>query len=90
MKNPSNIAHPLTYRTGTSQRNRVLQALDTDMAPIDGKTLADRLYMISEYARQINFYEYKITESEGESQELDNWTLFFKESTFDIANFIVS
>ncbi|MEW7289059.1 hypothetical protein [Aquimarina sp. 2304DJ70-9] len=80
MKNPSNIAHPLKNRTGTSQRNRVLQALGTDSALIDGKTMADRLYLISEYARQINFYQYKKTEIKGEYQELDDWSLFFKDS----------
>ncbi len=80
MKNPSNIAHPLKNRTGTSQRNRVSQALRTDFALIDGKTLADRLFLISEYARHINFYQYKKTESNGESQELDSWSIFFKDS----------
>lgn len=80
MKNPSNISHPLKNRTGTSQRNRVIDALGTDSAAIDGKTLADRLYLISEYARQVNFYKYKKTEIEGESQELDNWSLFFEDS----------
>ncbi|MCD2257712.1 baseplate J/gp47 family protein [Psychroserpens luteolus] len=80
MKNPSNIAHPLKNRTGTSQRNRVIQALGTDAAPIDGKTLADRLYLINNYARQINFYQYKKTETDGESQELNTWSLFFEDS----------
>lgn len=80
MKNPSNIAHPLKNRTGTSQKNRAIQALGADQAPIDGKTLADRLYLISQYARQINFYQYKITEIDGASQELDNWSVFFKDS----------
>ncbi len=80
MKNPSNIAHPLKNRPGTSQKNRLIQALESKAAPIDGKTLADRLYLISLYARQINFYQYKNTESNGESQKLDSWSLFFKDS----------
>ena len=86
MKNPSNISHPLKNRTGTSQRNRVINALNTDAALIDGKTLADRLYLISQYARQINFYKYKKTEIGGESQELANWSLFF-ENSFQITTF---
>ncbi|GAA4276776.1 baseplate J/gp47 family protein [Aquimarina mytili] len=80
MKNPSNIAHPLKNRTGTSQRNRVLQALGTDSALIDGKTMADRLFLISEYAKHVNFYQYVKTEINGESQELDNWSVFFNDS----------
>ncbi|GAA4272692.1 hypothetical protein U6A24_08055 [Aquimarina gracilis] len=81
MKNPSEISHPLIDRTGTSQRTRVIDALSTNAAPIDGKTLADRLYIISKYALQINHYEY-IEESEpfSESEDIDNWNSFFKNS----------
>ncbi len=80
MKKPSNISHPLKNRTGTSQRTRVIGALQADIAPIDGKTLADRLNIISKYALQINFYEYAKNDREGEYQELDNWSGFFKNS----------
>lgn len=79
MKKPSNISHPLIHRTGTSQRNRVIEALQSDYAPIDGKTLADRLYIISRYAQQINYYEY-IKNGEEEYQDINNWTSFFQSS----------
>ncbi len=80
MKHPSNIAHPLKNRKGTSQKDRLIQALDPNAVPIDGKTLADRLYMISGYAQQINFYQYRNTEIDGEFQDIDNWGAFFKDS----------
>ncbi len=80
MKNPSKIEHPLKNRTGTSQRTRLIEALDNTYAPIDGKTLADRLNIISKCALQINFYEYQKNQIEGEYQELDDWSHFFKNS----------
>lgn len=80
MNKPSNVSHPLKNRTGTSQRTRIIAALDTATAPIDGKTMADRLYLISEYARHVNFYEYDKNEIDGEFQKLGDWASFFKES----------
>ena len=75
MKKTPNIPHPLKNRSGLSQKNRLKQALMPDYAPIDGKTLVDRLLLISEYARHINFYK-----TDGTSQEIKNWIPFFKES----------
>jgi len=80
MKNPSNISHPLKNRTGTSQRTRIIAALESNSAPIDGKTLADQLHLISEYGRQVNFYQYVKNEIEGEYQDLSDWASFFKDS----------
>lgn len=80
MNNPSNISHPLKNRAGTSQRTRIITALDPNTAPIDGKTIADRLYLISEYARHINFFQYENNEIDGEFQKLGDWVSFFKES----------
>lgn len=80
MKKPSKISHPLKNRTGTSQRTRHIEALQYDYALIDGKTLADRLNIISKCALQINFYEYVKNDIEGEYQELSNWLHFFKNS----------
>ncbi|TPN83947.1 hypothetical protein [Aquimarina algicola] len=80
MKTPSRISHPLKSRTGTSQRTRRIQALQSDFAPIDGKTLADRLSIISKYALQINYYEYIRDNTGEEYQELDHWTAFFEDS----------
>ncbi|MBQ4818578.1 hypothetical protein [Aquimarina sp. MMG016] len=80
MKKPSNISHPLINRTGTSQRTRIIEALDSDSVPIDGKTLADQLYIISKYAQQINYYELIKDDIQGEYQEIGNWTSFFQGS----------
>ena len=80
MKNPSKIAHPLKTRRGTSQQTRLIEALQPESAPIDGKTLADRLYLICEYARHIKFHEIAEHEQEGEYQAVDNWHSFFSDS----------
>lgn len=80
MPKPTYIAHPLKNRRGTSQRTRFIEASKPEKAPIDGRDLADQLYLISEYARQINFYEHIKNETEGEYQELHDWTLFFRNS----------
>ena len=79
MRKVTQIAHPLKNRTGTSQRTRIIDALNLEAAPIDGKTLADRLYIISNYATYINFYEY-INDAQGEYQKIDTWTAFFSNS----------
>lgn len=87
MNNPSNISHPLKNYTGTSQRTRVIESLHPDAAPIDGKTLADRLHLIGEYARHIKYYGYAKDPVMGEYQELGNWSDFFKNSLpFQLAN----
>ena len=80
MKKPSNISHPLKNYTGTSQRTRLIEALDVGTAPVDGKTLADQLFLISRYARQINFYDYGKDSSGAEYQEIGQWDSFFKNS----------
>ncbi len=80
MQTPSKIAHPLKYRTGTSQRTRNIDVLQPEAAPIDGKTLADQLAMIGEYARYVNFYEYQNEQGEEEHQEVTNWVSFFEHS----------
>ena len=80
MQEPSKIAHPLKNRTGTSQRTRLIDALQPEAAPIDGKTLSDRLYLICEYAGYINFHTYVNDAVEGEYQQLDTWTSFFANS----------
>ncbi|MEL6813034.1 MAG: hypothetical protein AAFP76_17050, partial [Bacteroidota bacterium] len=88
MGKPTNISHPLKHRPGTSQRTRIIETLNPDSAPIDGKTLADQLYLISEYARQINYYEFHSSQIEGEYQEIGDWFLFFKNSLpFQLARF---
>ena len=79
MAKPTKIAHPLKNRKGTSQRTRIINALKPENAPIDGRSLADQLFLISEYARQINYYEFK-QEADQEYQELTNWTAFFNDS----------
>ncbi len=80
MKNPVNTAHPLKNRAATSQSSRRITALEPEFAAIDGKTLADRLYLIHAYARQINYYEYTKDENGVEYQDIGNWLPFFNDS----------
>ncbi|MBY5956706.1 hypothetical protein KUV50_01070 [Membranicola marinus] len=88
MKKPTNIAHPLKKRTGSSQGNRRKEALSWQYAPIDTKTLADRLYFISQYAKLVNFFDVKTGPDNKEYQEVSNWTDFFENSLpFRLANF---
>ncbi|MBK8194090.1 MAG: hypothetical protein IPK76_13090 [Lewinellaceae bacterium] len=81
MPNPAKTAHPLRARTGSSQGNRVMEALQPGAAPIDGRSLADILYFISQYAGQVNFHDYKKDDIAGEYVELGDWRSFFRNST---------
>ena len=84
----TNIAHPLKNRSGCSQGNRNPEALSPGYAPVDGKTLGDRLYLISKYARLLNYYEVQKDPENKEYQQADNWTDFFENSLpFQLANF---
>jgi hypothetical protein len=88
MKKPTNIAHPLKNRTGSSQGNRQVDALSWQYAPIDAKTLEDRLYIIGNYAKLINYYEVQKGPDSKEYQQVGNWTDFFENSLpFQLANF---
>ena len=80
MKKVTNIAHPLKNRSGLSQKTRINHALSFDAAPIDGKTLADRLIIISKYSRYVNFYEVSNNVREGDFQNTSDWSSFFKQS----------
>ena len=80
MNKTTNIAHPLKNRTGSSQGNRSREALAPDYAPIDGKTLADRLYLVGEYAKLINHYEIQKDPGNNEYQQTGNWSDFFEHS----------
>jgi len=80
MTNPVKIPHPLRSRTGASQRRRVLDALQPGAAPIDGRSLADILYFISQYATQVNFFEVQQDDNLGEYLETSDWRNFFEQS----------
>ncbi|MDT0687008.1 baseplate J/gp47 family protein [Autumnicola psychrophila] len=88
MIKPTNIAHPLKNRSGSSQGNRNPEALSPGYAPVDDKSLGDRLYLISKYASLINYDEVQEDPENKEYQQADNWTDFFKNSLpFQLANF---
>ncbi len=90
MNKTTNIAHPLKNRAGSSQGNRALEALSTLYAPIDGKTLCDRLYLISQYAKLVNYYQVQKDQNQDNTsyQQTDNWTDFFENSLpFQLAGF---
>ncbi len=80
MTNPVKIPHPLRSRTGASQRRRVLDALQPGAAPVDGRTLADILYFIGQYAAQVNFFQVQQDEVVGEYLETSDWQSFFEQS----------
>ncbi len=80
MTNPVKIPHPLRSRNGASQRRRVLDALQPGAAPIDGRSLADILYFISQYATQVNFFEVQQDDNLGEYLETSDWRNFFEQS----------
>ncbi len=80
MQHPSKISHPLKNNNGTSQRTRIIDALQPETAPIDGKTLADQLYLICEYARSLNFYEYSVDKNGTPYQQRSTWNAFFENS----------
>ncbi len=87
MKKTTNIAHPLKSRTGSSQGSRSREALSAQYAPIDGKTLGDRLYLIGQYAKLVNYYEVQKDLGGKEYLQADNWTDFFENSLpFQLAN----
>lgn len=90
MNKTTNIAHPLKNRAGSSQGNRFREALSSQYAPIDGKTLGDRLYFIGQYARLISHYEVLKDQNQEDKayQQTDNWSGFFENSLpFKLANF---
>ena len=80
MTNPVKIPHPLRSRNGASQRRRVLDALQPGAAPIDGRSLADILYFISQYATQVNFFDVQQDDTLGEYLETSDWRNFFEQS----------
>ena len=80
MTNPVKIPHPLRSRTGASQRRRVLEALKPGTAPVDGRSLTDILYFISQYATQVNFFEVHQDDNIGEYLEASDWRSFFDQS----------
>lgn len=87
---PSKILHPLLSRPGASQRKRTANAfaLQSDYAPIDGRTLADMLDFIHRYARQVVFQEYKKEEQGNGYIELSDWLHFFERSLpFQLVHF---
>src|SRR5690554_5666364 len=87
MNKTTNISHPLKNRTGSSQGSRSREALSVQYAPIDGKTLGDRLYLIGQYAKLVNYYEVQKNLGGKEYLQADNWTDFFENSLpFQLAN----
>ena len=68
------IKHPLS-RDGLSQEDRINERLDTDSAPIDGRTLSELLQYLYEYARQVNYYK------EDDEFRSGDWVPFFRNST---------
>ncbi len=80
MKKPSMISHPLINRTGISQRTRIIAELQEKAPEIDGSTLADQLYRISQYAEHINFPQLQTDQNGNTYKQVASWSSFFKDS----------
>ena len=71
MRRFSNLEHPLK-RDGTSQEDRLLEALDPSKIKVDDRTDQDILAFVFQYASQVSYYD--------ENLGRDDWTTFFQQS----------
>ncbi len=75
------LIHPFQKDSGTSQRQRIIDALVIDAVQIDARTLADLLDYFVQLSRHINFYD--------KTLQISDWQPFFKNSQpFTLASII--
>lgn len=75
------LIHPFQKDPGTSQRQRIIDALVADAVHIDARTLADLLNFFVQLSRHINFYD--------KTLQISDWQSFFKYSQpFTLASII--
>ena len=75
------LIHPFQNDPGTSQQQRVMNALLGDAAKIDARTLADLLDYFVQMSRHINYYDLRLN--------VNDWQPFFKSSIpFTLASII--
>ncbi len=75
------IIHPFQNDPGTSQNQRIMDALLTDAAKIDARSMADLLNYFVQMSRHINYYDLELNVSD--------WQPFFRKSTpFVLASII--
>jgi hypothetical protein len=65
--------HPFQTDPGTSQHQRVADALLSDAPPIDGRKLADLLDYFVQLSRHVNYYDLEL--------HISDWQPFFQKST---------
>src|SRR5690349_12890484 len=83
MPHPTQIQHPLLHRPGLSQAQRIKDGpTSPETTPrVDGRTLAETLCYIYQYARAVVFHEYQPAATGGEARiQLADWTAFFEKS----------
>ena len=57
MPDCNNLLHPFQTDPGTSQHQRVADALLSDAPPVDGRKLADLLDYFVQLSRHVNYYD---------------------------------
>lgn len=72
--------HPFLNAPGTSRSARNERALQIGGIPIDGRTMADFLDFLYQYARQVSFQKHQEENDQGEYILLSNWSAFFEKS----------
>lgn len=72
--------HPFLNDPGTSRSARNERALQIGGIPIDGRTMADFLDFLYQYARQVSFQKHQEENDQGEYILLSNWSAFFEKS----------
>lgn len=73
MADCNNLLHPFQTDPGTSQHQRVADALLSDAPPVDGRKLADLLDYFVQLSRHVNYYDAAL--------QISDWQPFFQKST---------
>src|SRR5262245_37761969 len=73
MADCNNLLHPFQTDPGTSQSQRVADALLSDAPQIDARRLADLLDYFVQLSRHVNYYDSAL--------QISDWQPFFQKST---------
>ena len=74
------LKHPFLNSPGSSQLTRTTNALRASGLDIDGRQLADYLFYIYRFSRQVSFHKYQSDKEDGEYMLLEEWSKFFEKS----------
>jgi len=68
----NNLLHPFQNDAGVSQRQRIIDQLQSDAAQVDGRSLADLLHYFAQLSAGVNYYD--------KALHVSDWTPFFRDS----------